>query len=81
MLSTPFTGVGRVHPDDRDTAAGGHRREAGTEFRGGDTSHRAAEPFPTLAAAHRVASGSAGIGEVEVLDDHRGAPRVGCGIQ
>jgi hypothetical protein len=73
VLGAPHAGVGRIHPDDGDAAAGGHRGEAGAETRGGDTGHRGAEPFPTLTAAHGVAAGGAGISEIEVLDHHRGA--------
>ncbi|MGB9308123.1 MAG: hypothetical protein WCB92_31900 [Mycobacterium sp.] len=81
MLGTPFTGVGRIHPDDRDVTAGGHRGESGTEAGSGDGGHGAAEPFAAVAAAHRVAPGSAGIGEVEVLDHQRGAPSARSAIQ
>jgi hypothetical protein len=81
VLGAPFTGVGRIHADDGDAAAGGHRGEPGAKARGGDGGHGAAELFPPRAAAHGVAAGGAGIGEVEVLDDHRGAPGVGRAVE
>jgi len=81
VLSAPFAGVGRVHPDHGDAAAGRHRGESGAELGGGDAGGGAAEPLPTCAAAHRVAADGAGIGDVEVLDHHRGALSVGGGIE
>jgi len=81
VLGAPSAGVGRIHPDHSDPAAGRHGGESGAEAGGGDGGHGAAEPFGALAAAHRVAAGGAGIGEVEVLDDHRGAPGVGRSIE
>jgi len=70
-LGAPFAGVGRIDADDRDAAAGRHRGESNTEFRGGDTGHGGAEPFPTRAAAQCFAADRTCVGEVEVLDDHR----------
>jgi hypothetical protein len=81
MLGAPLAGVGGIDTDDRDAAAGGHGGQAGAEARRGDTSHGAPEPFPTLAAAHRVTAGGAGIGEIEVLDDHRRASGVTRSIE
>jgi hypothetical protein len=81
VLGAPFSCVGRIDADDRDAAAGGHCGQAGAEARSGDAGHGAAEPFPTFAAAHGVAAGGAGIGEVEALDHHRSAPSMGSGIE
>ncbi|MCU1696046.1 MAG: hypothetical protein JWR34_2109 [Mycobacterium sp.] len=73
MLGTPLTGVRRVHPDHRDPTTMRHRCQSGAELTGGDPSYGAAEPFAPCPAAHGVAAGGAGVGEVEVLDYHRGA--------
>ena len=51
------------------------------EAGGGDAGHGAAEPFPPRAAAHGVAPGGAGIGEVEVLDHYRGAVVLGAQVE
>ena len=68
MLVAPGAGVGgvdRVQLDCGCCALGG---EPVAEHRGGDAGHRFAEPFAALAAAHGLAPGGAGMGEVEVLD-------------
>jgi hypothetical protein len=64
MLVAPPAGVGRIDADDRDAVSGGHGGEAIAELRSGDARHRTTKPFPTPAAAHGFAAGSAGTDEV-----------------
>jgi hypothetical protein len=62
MLIAPAAGVGGVHPDHGDAAAGGDADQPGPKPRGGDTRYGAAQPlsafpaaegFPAVAAASR----------------------------
>ena len=73
MLGTPAAGVGRIHPDDRDPAAGGHPGQPSAELSGRDASDGAAQSLSALSAAQGLAPGGARIGEVEVLHHDRRA--------
>jgi len=70
MRIAPDTAVGGVDRPQRDSGRGGLPGQSVAEHPGGDPRHRAAEPFPTSAAAHRFAPGSPRIGEVEILHLH-----------
>jgi hypothetical protein len=75
VLLAPCAGVGRVDRKQPDTGRSGLCGEPVTEHRGRDAGYRFAEPFATLAAAHRLAPDGAGISEIEVLDRDRVAAR------
>src|SRR4029077_14689144 len=55
MLDAPLAGVGGIHPDHADTAAGGHGGQPGAEPAGGDTSNGAAQLLAASAAAQGFA--------------------------
>jgi hypothetical protein len=71
MLDAPLAGVGGIHPDHADTAAGGHGAQPGAEPAGGDTSNGAAQLLTASAAAQGFAPSRAGIGEIKILDHDR----------
>ncbi len=73
MLGAPAAGVGRIHPDHRDAAAGGHGGQPVAELGGRDTGNGAAQPFAALTAAQGFAAGGARVGEIKVLHHDRRA--------
>ena len=76
MLGAPAAGVGRIHPDDRDPAAGGYAAQPGAQLCGGNAGDGAAQPFPAPTAAQGFPPGGARVGEVEVSATTAGAAAV-----
>ncbi len=81
MLTSPLTGVGRVHADNGNAAAGRHGGQPGTELAGGYAGHDAAEPLAALRATKGFPADDAGIGKVEVLHHHSGTSCAFCVVE
>lgn len=73
MLTPPLAGVGRIHADHSDAAAGSHGGEPVPETPSGDPRHGTAKSFSSPAAAQGFTPGTTRVGEVEVFDHHRRA--------
>ena len=73
VLIAPLAGVGGIHPDHRDAAAGRHGDQPSPEPRGGDTSHGAAQSLSAFPAAQGFPAGGPRVGEVQILDHDRRA--------
>ena len=71
MLVAPAAGVGGVHPDHGDTAAGSHADQPGPKLRGGDTGHGAAQSLCAFPAAEGFPARGPRVGEVQILDHDR----------
>jgi hypothetical protein len=73
VLAAPHARPRGIHRDDPQPSVGGHADQQVPELPGRHPSHDPAEGLAAPAAAEGLPAGTAGVGEVEVLDRQRAA--------